>query len=199
MPASEFRRASFPSLRIMTDAEDTVEESEILSVEAFRRELNSDAARERFFTGVVAGLSSVTSPASGDSGTDPLPLAAGLDLGKTLDLLVLVLDVLAFMDTSSSLSLLSSSRRVEAALKERARRIRPLRPPLRTMAGVGEGSSTLSSLDMRFSAAVKVPCDKGDGRAGRAAGTGELDTADERGEAVEPDELDDRFRLWIMR
>lgn len=29
---------------------------------------------------------------------------------------------------------------------------------------------SLSSLDMRFSAAVKLPCDNGDGRTGRALG-----------------------------
>src|SRR6202021_1520878 len=55
IPAKEFLRASFPSLRIMMDAEDTVEEREMLSVEAFKRELNREAARERFLTGESVG------------------------------------------------------------------------------------------------------------------------------------------------
>jgi hypothetical protein len=148
----------------MTDAEDTVEEREMLSVEAFRRELNKEAARERFLTGESAG---------GTSG----------------------LEVLGLLLASSGPS---SSRRAEDELRERARRRRPLRPPVRTMAGVGTGSSSLSSLDMRFSAAVKVPCDKGEGRTGRA-GSDEVDGAGGRGETVDVDELEDGLRLWGMR
>jgi hypothetical protein len=69
------------------------------------------------------------------------------------------------------------------------------------MAGVGTGSSSLSSLDMRFSAAVKVPCDKGDGRTGRAAATGRdgEDGEEVRGEVVEMDELDEGLRLCGIR
>jgi hypothetical protein len=65
---------------------------------------------------------------------------------------------------------------------------------------------SLSSLDMRFSAAVNVPCDNGDGRAGRALDLGRedvleddpvdaVDTADGReGVTDEDDEDEDVFR-----
>lgn len=55
---------------------------------------------------------------------------------------------------------------------------------------------------------MKFPCDKGDGRAGRAAGTereveevAETETADGRGEAVElePEDDEDGFRLCGIR
>src|SRR6202035_1814319 len=108
---------------------------------------------------------------------------------------------LALMETSSASSSgegsggPTSSLNAEAALKERARRSLPLRPPLLTMAGVGMGSRVLSSLDMRFSAAVKVPWERGEGRAGRGTGSEEPDAADGRGDAVDPDELEERLRL----
>ena len=67
------------------------------------------------------------------------------------------LDYLCFSSSSSSC-------KVALAFSESARLNRPLRPPLR---GAPEGSSiaarSLSSRDMRFSAAVNVPCDRGDG------------------------------------
>lgn len=37
--------------------------------------------------------------------------------------------------------------------------------------GAGSKIGSLSSRDIRFSAAVKLPCDKGDGRAGRGVET----------------------------
>ena len=36
--------------------------------------------------------------------------------------------------------------------------------------GVGSNIGSLSSRDIRFSAAVKLPCDNGEGRAGRGIG-----------------------------
>ena len=72
MPASELRRASLPSLRIMTEAEETVEESEMLSVDAFRRELNRDAARDFFLVGTA-----VEDASSGLSGVRGLELPLG--------------------------------------------------------------------------------------------------------------------------
>ena len=52
----------------------------------------------------------------------------------------------------------SSSRRVEVGFKDRALRRRPFRPPERIIAAVGtDGSSSLSSLEIRLSCAVNVP------------------------------------------
>lgn len=156
----------------MTDAEETVDERDMLSVEAFRRELNSDAARDFFFVWTVAV----------DSASSATP-GSGLLTGALLLLLLAVVlelgwirpDDVAFIDassSSSSSSLAFSSLKVCEAFKERARRRRPLIPPLRRADALGDDSimaaMSLSSLDMRFSAAVKLPCDKGDGRAGRA-------------------------------
>ena len=77
----------------------------------------------------------------------------------------------------------SSSRRT---LKERARRSRPLSPP--PLLVVCDGSSiaarSLSSRDIRLSAAVKFPWDSGEGRAGRGVAvapeiaTAEVDVVD---------------------
>ena len=111
---------------------------------------------------------------------------------------MLGLDELAFIETSSSVS---SSCKADAALKDNARRSRPFKPPLRIMEAVGVGLSSLSSLDMRFSAAVKVPCDKGDRRTGRATGMDDVDvadTVDARG-VTELDEEEERFRLCGSR
>jgi hypothetical protein len=50
---------------------------------------------------------------------------------------------------------------------------------------------------MRFSAAVNVPWERGEGRGG--LGTGgreEVEAADGRGEAVDAEELEEGLRLW---
>jgi hypothetical protein len=86
--------------------------------------------------------------------------------------------------------------------------------------GVGSSIGSLSSRDIRFSAAVKLPCDNGDGRAGRGSGVkvdvaeaeedvvSEIVVADDGGEsaedlvvAVDPDEDVDVevFRLCGIR
>lgn len=53
-------------------------------------------------------------------------------------------------------------------MNDKARRNLDFRPPLRDTIALGVGSSiaakSLSSRDIRFSAAVKFPCDSGDGR-----------------------------------
>jgi len=127
----------------MTDADDTVEERDMLSVDALIRVLNNDAARD-FFFGVGVGSSPGPSV-----GLGLLLYITPLDLALTF-----VFDKLALIDVTSPAS---SSRKAGDTLKARARRRRPFNPPLRSMAGVGAGSNWLSSLDMRFSEAVKVP------------------------------------------
>jgi hypothetical protein len=103
-------------------------------------------------------------------------------------------------------------------LNDNALRNRPLSPPLRSMFAVGVGSSigSLSSLEIRFSAAVKFPCDNGEGRAGRAIGVeigveGTVDafevtveddageSAEDRVVAVDVDDDVEEFRLWGRR
>jgi hypothetical protein len=70
----------------------------------------------------------------------------------------------------------SSSEIACVALRERTRRNRPLNP--RLAAEFGRGSSnSLSSRDMRFSA-VEMPCDSGEGRAGRGVGACSTDEPD---------------------
>lgn len=124
----------------------------------------------------------------------------------------------AFMERSSSAS--SASCNAWAALNDKARRSLPLSPPLRSILALGVGSrggKSLSSRDIRFSAAVKLPCDRGDGRAGRrvvddnTAGVvpevGEVDIVatagvkpDGRADiVVEVDDDDDEFRWWGPR
>ena len=176
IPARELRRVSLPmlpSLRMTIDADDIVEESEILSVERLRRELNSE--RDFFFCTVAVDSSS---PA-----TVPFELSPTLDLPVRLELL--------FGCASSS----SSSRSVEPALRDNARRRRPLRPPLRTPgAGSSIAARSLSSRDMRFSAAVYVPCESGDGFRNAAALWAAADVADDEaadGRDVPVDELDE--------
>lgn len=149
MPASELRRVSLPmlpSLRMTIEAEDIVDESEMLSVERFSRELKSE--RDFFFCTVAVDSSSPVIVACELPGT----LRTGAMRGPPLT-------------TSSSPS--SSSCSVWFAPSESARRRRPLSPPLRTPGAFGFGSSiaarSLSSRDMRFSVAVKVPCESGEG------------------------------------
>jgi hypothetical protein len=87
------------------------------------------------------------------------PLVPALAL-SLLELAPLMAD--ALMDSSSSSSgVCSSSFNAWLALKERALRRRPFRPPLLIMVAVGVASCiapiSISSLDMRFSEAVKFP------------------------------------------
>lgn len=157
----------------MTEAEETVEDSEILSVDIFIRELNRDAARDFFLVCTVA----VDSPSSSSCsvGTDlpegdaipeepeEGPVTSTLPLGRVSS------EARTFPSLSSSASL-----RTPLELNDNARRKRPLRPLLRTVEAPGVESSmaarSMSSRDMRFSEAVKLPCDKGEGRIGRACG-----------------------------
>lgn len=79
--------------------------------------------------------------------------------------------------------------------------------------GIGSSIGSLSSRDIRFSAAVKLPCDNGEGRAGRGVGVdmdveGTVDdvfeevvveddggeSAEDRVVAVDPDDDVDEFR-----
>ena len=98
----------------------------------------------------------------------------------------------ALIDTSSS----SASDWV--ALNDSALRRRPLSPPLWSMLAVGVGASiirSLSSHDILFSATVKLPCESGEGPAGRGISVemdveeipddDEVITADEGGESTE--------------
>jgi len=129
-----------------TEADDIVEERDILSVEALSRELNNAV---RFFFACFVAVEPV-SPASAALLCSP---AARLASGEEDE---------GVLEDSSSV--------IACALRERARRSRPLSPPLRMAAEFGRGSiSSLSSRDMRFSA-VEMPCDSGEGRAGRGVG-----------------------------
>lgn len=112
----------------------------------------------------------------------------------------------AFIEVSSSPS--SSSLSAWTALKDKARRNLPLRPPLRIMLELGVSSiaaRSLSSRDIRFSEAVNVPCDKGEGRTGRWEGVDEAGDGELAGEddvevrldvALELDEEEEGERLW---
>ena len=147
-----------------------VEERDMLSVEALSRELNNAV---RFFLACLVAVEPV-SPASAALLCSP---AAGLVSGEA--------DEDVPWDDSSSLM-------VWEALRERTRRSRPLSPPLRMAASFGRGSSnSLSSRDMRFSA-VDMPCDSGEGRAGRGVGAcaadGALDWGVRVAEEVEEEE-----------
>jgi hypothetical protein len=121
----------------------------MLSVEAFNRELNK-AVRDFFFVPEDPGS---------------VVASGGWDLSTTTP----GLPEVAFpFGVDPSLS--SSSRRAFEGLKDKTRRRRPLRPP-RPPGTVVEGSiilaKSLSSRDIRFSAAVKLPWDNGEGLAGR--------------------------------
>ena len=195
MPARELRRASLPmepSLRIITDAEETVEEREMLSVDMFIRALKSAAARDFFFGGGVV----VTFSAWLES-LPPLGLLVDPDVTGLFGP-----DEPALIDASSSS--LSPSSNDCAALKARALRSRPLSPPLRSIDAVGSGSRmaarSLSSRDTRFSAAVKLPWDNGERLAGLETGRPAADTGDTEGAVedgrIETDELDDEEE-WV--
>lgn len=136
----------------------------------------------------------------GDRGTAPPPLdldpPVEVDTSGSLGLSLLELAPRAdaLIDISSSVS---SSASDWAALNDSALRKRPLSPPLRSMLAVGVGSSigSLSSRDILFSDAVKLPCESGEGRAGRGSGVEigageilddeEVVAADEGGESAE--------------
>jgi hypothetical protein len=179
-------------LRIITDADDTVDDKEMLSVDRFIRELNKDAARDFFLIWMVAVLS-VSSASSG------VGVVGVLDPEAVDDFVVNVGDdELAFIETSSS----SASLNACWALNDNARRRRLFKPPLRTMAALGVGTRiaarSLSSLDIRFSRAVKLPWDKGEGRTGRAwvvvAVAGDGDDRIDVDELVDDDEWFRRCR-----
>lgn len=144
-----------PNLRIMTLALDTVEESEMLSVEALSFVLKSDAARRardlplregsdgpadgaREGKGLVGvGGEPRSEPAPGDADDEPAAVAAGAALALSA-----FAKPFLRLSLPSSLSLASSS--ADAALKERARRRRPLSPPERTMVALGTGTGSPS-------------------------------------------------------
>ena len=121
----------FPSFRITIDAEDIVDDSDMLSVDAFNLELNN---------GLRDFFGRVDEAVSGESRSDPV--ASGLA------------GVSARVWGSFPLDGVSGSSSWRG-LKERARRKRLLRP-LRGPPGVGSWvlPRSLSSRDMRFSATV---------------------------------------------
>jgi hypothetical protein len=137
------------------EADDIVEDRDILSVDALSRELNNAV---RFFFACFVAVEAA-SPASAALLCSP---AAWLASGEE--------DEGVPEDSSSEIAC--------EGLMEKARRIRPLSPPLRMAAELGRGSSSsLSSRDMRFSA-VETPCDSGEGRAGRGVGACSTDEPD---------------------
>jgi hypothetical protein len=137
------------------EADDIVEERDILSVDALSRELNN--AVRFFFACFVA-----VEPASPASAALLCSPAARLASGEE--------DEEGAPEDSSSVIAWEALRKT--------RRIRPLNPPLRMAAEFGSGScNSLSSRDMRFSA-VEMPCDSGEGRAGRGVGACSTDEPD---------------------
>ena len=158
MPASELRRASLPiepSLRMTTEADDIVEERDILSVDALSRELNNAV---RFFFACFVAVEAASPPSAALLCSPAARLASGEE------------DEGVAEDSSSAIAC--------GVLRERTRRILPLSPPLRMAAEFGRGSiNSLASRDMRFSA-VEMPCDSGEGRAGRGVGACSTDEAD---------------------
>jgi hypothetical protein len=156
----------------------------MLSVLALKRALNSEAALPFFFVCTVA-----VDEASSGSGLLVDVAAEGLlarpwrvsmeGRGATalpLSLLELAppLSAEALIDASSSCSISDSSFRACEGLNDNARLSRDLRPPLREATALGcvdiMAARSLSSRDIRFSEAVKFPCDSGEGRVKRGAG-----------------------------
>jgi hypothetical protein len=208
IPARELRRTTSllmePSFLIMTLALLTVEEREMLSVLALSRELKREAARLFFFVWAVTVDSPSLRTPLGVSGRSTVEGALPLEW-----------KVEALMDSSSS-GMPSSLR----AVKEKARRMRPLKP-LRPepVAALEEDSSmvgrSLSSRDMRFSEAVKVPWERGEGRGRRwvdgeavgededaegwGRGGGGEEEEDWEGRGEEADEEEEPLRLWGVR
>ena len=138
----------------MTLALLTVDEREMLSVLAFSRELNKEAARPLFLTVCVVAVEEVVSSTGLRIASSVVALVPALPLN------LLELDAL-MGSLSSSSSAVCSSFNTWLGLKERALRRRPFRPPLLIMVAVGVASCmaprSMSSFDMRFSEAVKFP------------------------------------------
>jgi len=142
----------------------------MLSVLAFSRELKRDAARPLFLAVCIVAVGEVLSspivpivPSMVSSVLAEFALlgempALALSL---LELAPLMADALMDSSSSSSSAVCSSSFNAWLTLKERALRRRPFRPPLLIMVAVGVASCmaprSMSSLDMRFSEAVKFP------------------------------------------
>lgn len=163
----------------------------MLSVLALKRALNNDAALPFFLVCTVAvDEASSGSGLLADVAVDGLrvrPCIASMEGGEAkalpLSLLELApaLNVEALIDASSSCSSSDSSLRACEGLNDRARLSRDLRPALREGTALGcvdiIAARSLSSRDIRFSEAVKFPCDSGEGRVKR--GAGEVEDADE--------------------
>ena len=138
----------------MTLALLTVDEREMLSVLAFSRELNREAARPLFLAVCMVAVDEVVSSTGLRIASSEVALVPALPLN--------LLELDALMDSpSSSSSAVCSSFNAWLGLKERALRRRPFRPPLLIMVAVGVASCmaprSMSSFDMRFSEAVKFP------------------------------------------
>lgn len=149
MPAREFRRASFPMepiLRMTTEAEDMVEESEMLSVEALRRELNKDAARDRFLPGLPTGA--VLPPTAVPEVPAVRVLAASF---ASVGLGVSAPFTLELAPASSS-----SSCSACAAFKESARRNLFLSPPLLTVLVLPRPMAEFSSIAARSESSLEM-------------------------------------------
>lgn len=102
---------------------------------------------------------------------DAEPEADTVDAAGALPLLIWE----ALIEASSSCSIVSSSFSTWAVLKDKARLNLPFNPPLLELsrrAASCKAPRSISSRDLRFSDAVNVPCESGDGLAGR--GTAEL-------------------------
>lgn len=139
-----------------------VDESEILSVDALRRVLNREAARDRFLVVVLPPVGVVLDASAPSAGDAVLGLAAApVPLGD-------------FPPSRSS-----SSVRACAAPSDRARLSLPLRPPLPlTGADPSAVPSSIvarseSSRDMRFSVCVWMLRGACEGADGLAAGLAE--------------------------
>jgi hypothetical protein len=165
IPANEFLLANFPMepiFRMTTDAEDMVDESEMLSVDAFNRELNKDAARDFFFPVVLAAP-----PPAGTGTTVPAVPAvsvlaasvASVALSTAATFADAPFDLDPDADPAADASS-SSSCSACAAFNDNARLRRPLSPPLLTALVLPRPIDVLSSiaarsessLDMRLSA-----------------------------------------------
>ena len=155
-----------PSLRIMTLALDTVDESEMLSVDALSLVLKREAARRARDLPLSEGSEAPVGGASEGSGEGPVGVvggdpgsdessgevpevdelaaaaAAAAAVAAALTLLAFARAFLRELSLPSSPSLDSSN--VDAALKESARRKRPLRPPERTILALGTGTGSPS-------------------------------------------------------
>ena len=144
----------------MTLALDTVEDREILSVDALSLVLNKDAARRARDLPLREGSAAGAGGAGpvgvvGDPGSEPAVvrsveergvLDAAAATAAALTLLALARAFLRELSLPSSAS--ADSSRVDAALKESARRRRPLSPPRDALDGATGSPSCESSLLM---------------------------------------------------